>query len=306
LEELIEYGAIGIKCGTEAESQGWEMIGWIVSLLLEHGLSQDLPVRVKIGGPEALNDVEQAYTMDITRLRGPMIGDAYGVKKIVGAARNVGHKTLTNGGFNISINIETINGFLNRREIIRACTNEDVTTVYIGKSDLSLNMGADPNDEVILQMARMIVEEAKKNGLRTGVGGRIVPSSVRHVIKVVRSDEIETRHVVFDVQRLRNPEEAIKAALRFEWLLYEAWKQKLTKEIYRSHENRDFLLIKISEGPDFQELTRINAELETLASQIRYGKLQMGRFSQRQKNIVSRLGMSNYEFLSELWKEVIK
>ncbi len=217
LKRLKEkYGVISIKAEFEAEgSRKDELI-----MLREFVEKAGLGFIIKIGGCEAVHDLDQSKLLYATGVMAPMIETAFAMKKYIKAYRKVYGE---DENVERIINAETVTCQKNYDEILE-CGKGFLTGVTVGRSDLSASMGIDKSniegDEVFAAAKEMIVK-SKEEGLVTNFGGNIGVESIPFIIRMSPFiDRFETRKVV--LKPSNNPEklkEAIKEALRFE-LLY--------------------------------------------------------------------------------------
>ena len=226
---LPSYGAVGVKGGFEAEGQGMDEITYMEKLD-----PINLPITCKIGGPEAVNDVRLLKSRGINRIQVPMVRECVDLKKIVQTVQDTGDN---NQSFEICINLESNGAYKSRKELLECPEISYVSKVNVGKSDFGLSAGLSANDEEILRLSRLILLDAREKNLRCGVGGSIVPSCIDRVIYIIEPDEIETRHVIFSVDEMTNPQESIRAALDFELLFHKVFIKKLNQDIRQIEKN---------------------------------------------------------------------
>jgi hypothetical protein len=180
-------------------------------------LDPDLPLTVKIGGPEARTDLRNLVDLDIPRFVAPMIESPFAVLKAVQNA------TATTGrnpsGLEICLNLESVAAHAARREILGCRAAAAVAKVNVGRTDLAASLDAPVESPEVLAMTRDIVAEARRTGKGTGVGGSLAPATIETLLDACRPDEFETRHVIFTVARVRDAAAAVTAALRLELAL---------------------------------------------------------------------------------------
>ncbi|MGN0363523.1 MAG: aldolase/citrate lyase family protein [Bilifractor sp.] len=210
-----EYGVVSIKAEFEAEgSRKDELI-----MLRDFVETADLGLIIKIGGCEAVHDLDQCKLLDATGVMAPMIETPFAMKKYRGAFTKVyGNKDVER-----IINAETKTCLANFDEILKI-GDGFLTGVTVGRSDLSASMDIERKDiesEPVFNATRKLCEKAKARGLVTNFGGNIGIESIPFIIRMnPYIDRFETRKVV--LSKNDNPEflkQAIKEALGFE-LLY--------------------------------------------------------------------------------------
>jgi hypothetical protein len=164
-----------------------------------------------------------------------------------------------------------------------------VSLIVIGKTDTADSIGnVDPNGEVVLQVSKAFADLARNSGKRVAVGGHIVPDSVGNVIKAIRPDEVETRHVVFDVSKMHNPEKAVKTALDFELLLYKVYRLNLLRELAeKATENRTGRINQTIEQVFIDN--SMSGTNWTSDFEIKYKRLRLNAISARISEIEARL-----------------
>ena len=83
MELKNRFGACGLKLSTEDAGMSMEQIGyWAESA------GNTLPAVVKIGGPNARNDIKQLLPMNIDGLIAPMVESPYGLENFISAVRD--------------------------------------------------------------------------------------------------------------------------------------------------------------------------------------------------------------------------
>lgn len=213
LEELkSEHGLVGFKGGTEVEDMTYAEI----SLLDELGGS-DIPLTVKIGGPEARNDIRALKRLGVFGILAPMIESEYALKNFVMSIQDIfeGEEKPY-----LAINIETKSGYLNLEAILKSKYFDSINQVTVGRSDLSASMDRKVDDEVVLAVTRDIVSQVRDRGKATSVGGSLNPLNVQVVRELIRPDRVNTRHLIFTFTISSNLFDAVRRGLEFEILLY--------------------------------------------------------------------------------------
>ncbi len=218
LETLVrESAVVALKTGTEVEDMSFAEI----ALLRE--LSQGLlPLFVKIGGPEARNDIRELNHIGVDGLIAPMIESPYALQNFIGSLRDclsaADYERIEKG-----INLETITGFQNMNAILELPEAAELDQVTAARSDLSGAMGGlATNDPRVSESCAAIVARCRKSGLRTSIGGGILPDVAEGLIAAAAPDTINTRHMVLDCAAMRatgSVADCVRAALEFELLL---------------------------------------------------------------------------------------
>jgi len=217
LEELVKsWGLTALKTGTEVEDMSFEEIG------LLRDLSRDLiPLFVKIGGPEARNDMRELEAIGVDGLIAPMIESVYALRKFIFTLKETlspfSYRKLEKG-----INLETIDGFRQMNGILSAPETKELHQITAARTDLSGSMGVGPDADQVLEICSTIVTCCREQGLRTSVGGKINPGIAGKLIDFIRPDTINTRHMVLDSKASKkDPGNFVLNNLLFEADLYQ-------------------------------------------------------------------------------------
>lgn len=234
LKELKEeYGCIGIKMETEGAENSFEEI--IIMRRLTMGT---LPLIVKIGGPNARNDIRTLVTIvGVDGIIAPMIESPYGVKDYVEALKSCCGERFDE--ILKGMNVETITAAKNIDEMLALEEIKYLQQITIGRSDLSRSMGLKVDDEEVMNLVAEVTRKSQDKGLVVSVGGGITPKNAKMIIEKAKPNKINTRHVVFDA-RTPNISDAVEKGLEFEI----AWLKYLSKRLL---EQRDKVERRISE-----------------------------------------------------------
>jgi 4-hydroxy-2-oxoheptanedioate aldolase len=218
LKELKDdYGTIAIKAEFEAEGSRKDELIMLRDLIETTG---GLKFIIKIGGCEAVHDLDQCKLLSATGVMAPMIETPFALEKFKKAFTKVFG---SQSGVERIINAETKNCLSCFDEILKQ--GEDfLTGVTVGRSDLSASMGIarkDIESQPVFEATKEFTAKAKAKNLVTNFGGNIGTESVPFIVKMYPYiDRFETRKVVIsksdDAEFLRK---AIICALNFE-LLY--------------------------------------------------------------------------------------
>ena len=229
-----EHGCVSIKAEFEAEgARKDELI-----MLREFVENADLGLIIKIGGCEAVHDLDQCKLLGATGVMAPMIETPFAMDKFRGAVTKLyGERP----GIERIINAETKTCLANFDEILEQGRGF-LTSVTVGRSDLSASMGiprARIECDEVFDATREFCEKARAAGLTTNFGGNIGIESIPFIQKMAPwADRFETRKVVLTVQedaeRLRA---AIAAALAFE-LLYLRYKSEYYRRMAEEDSSR--------------------------------------------------------------------
>lgn len=211
-----DYGALAVKAEFEAEgSRTDELI-----MLNEVVFRADMPMIIKIGGCEAVRDLDQCRILGASGIMAPMIETPFAMSKFVAA----GKKVYGDEAANIEwiINTETKTCYENFDAIMEAGKGF-INTIAVGRVDLSGSLGLSRkniNDEKMFELTSDFAKRAMANGLRPGFGGGISMEAVPFICRMAPyAKKFETRKVVFTMND--NPKhlrEGIAKAIEFEML----------------------------------------------------------------------------------------
>jgi hypothetical protein len=216
LEKLkAENGLVGIKTGTEVEDMSFGEISMLRRIT--QGL---LPLHVKIGGPEARNDIRNLLAIGVDGIIAPMIESAYALKNFIGTLRELAprqtYPTLEKG-----INLETITAFRNMDAILASEWARELSQVTAARTDLSGSMELPADAPEVMEACGLIVARCQEHELRTSVGGAIHPGIIDDLVHRIAPDTINTRHMVLSRSALREDASGhLTSALLFERDLY--------------------------------------------------------------------------------------
>lgn len=211
-----EYGVLAIKAEFEAEgSRTDELV-----MLNEVVFRADMELFIKIGGCEAIRDLDQCRILGASGIMSPMIETPFAMKKFVNAGRKIYAERVDD--IEWIINTETITCHQNLDQILVEGKGF-LDTIAIGRVDYSASMGLGRegiNSDVILERSIDIAKKAREYGCRVGIGGGISMDAIPFLRKMYPYiDKFETRKVVFpaaeDENHLRN---GITCAMEFETL----------------------------------------------------------------------------------------
>ncbi len=220
LKDLKEnHGVVAIKAEFEAEgSRKDELI-----MLREFIYQSDLELVIKIGGCEAVHDLDQCKLLDANGVMAPMIETPFAMSKFKGAAEKVFGQEMDRVDW--IINAETKTCMENFEEILQM-GDGFLFGVTIGRSDLSASMGITRSNiecDEVFNATYKLACQAKEHGLVANFGGNIGVESIPFVMRMAdKIDRYETRKVILtpsdDPEKMKD---AIQAALAFELLYLE-------------------------------------------------------------------------------------
>ena len=220
LRELKEScGVIGIKAEFEAEGARMDEL----IRLREFVIRAELGFVIKIGGCEAVHDMNQGRLLGATGIMAPMIETPFAMSKFTAAAQRVYGEDKNTVDW--IINAETKTCLANYDEILQVGSGF-VNVVTVGRSDLSASMNIARKDietEPVFEATRELLLKSKAAGCVTNFGGNIGIESIPFIIRMSDvANRFETRKVIITMDNDENRlKKAIAKALNFEllWLL---------------------------------------------------------------------------------------
>ena len=232
-----EYGVLAVKAEFEAEGSRTDELVKLNEIVFR----ADMDLFIKIGGCEAVRDLDQCRLLGANGIMAPMIETPFAMQKFVGAAKKVyGNEE----GIEWIINAETKTCRENFEQICAASAGF-LNTISIGRVDLSASMGLSRdgiNSDEIYDACEYFSKTARAHGLKVGFGGGISFDTIPFIIKMSGlADKFETRKVVFRMddseKRLK---EGILLAMEFETMYL---KNKCEFYDRMANEDRDRLLM---------------------------------------------------------------
>lgn len=217
LKELKEeYGVLAVKAEFEAEgSRTDELV-----MLNEVVFRADMKLFIKIGGCEAVRDMDQCRILGASGIMAPMIETPFAMKKFSDASHKVYDERIDE--IEWIINTETGTCHQNLDQILDEGKGF-LNTIAIGRVDYSASLGltrAEINGPVMLEHTMDIAKRTREKGYRVGLGGGISFDAIPFLCQIrPYIDKFETRKVVFSAtdneKVLRN---GILCAMEFETL----------------------------------------------------------------------------------------
>lgn len=218
LKELKEdCGVIAIKAEFEAEGARMDELISLRELVVR----ADLGFVIKIGGCEAVHDMNQGRLLGATGMMAPMIETPFAMSKFATAAKRVYGDDINTVEW--IINAETKTCHANYKSIMEEGKGF-LNAVTVGRSDLSASMGIERKDiesEAVFEATKDLLLMSKNAGCTTNFGGNIGIESIPFIkgLKEI-ADRFETRKVVVTMDDDdKHLKKAIVKALNFE-LLY--------------------------------------------------------------------------------------
>jgi hypothetical protein len=223
LSDLIRSGCSGIKMSTEDQGVSFEFIDMVHKRIIDGAV----PLHVKIGGPDARNDIRKCLEMGVTGIIAPMVESPFGVHKFVTAVEEIAGADIAQHLF-LSINLESLSAYEKIDEILMIKEIKAIDEMVVGTSDLAKSVGKPKSDSVVLDIVETMCTKFKKAGKIVRVGGvmsafvskqdfadRMIGGSI--------VDEVNTASVAFDVKKAKDLQSAYLKAINFEYELNECW-----------------------------------------------------------------------------------
>ena len=236
-----EYGAVAVKSEFEAEGARTDEL----VILNEVVFRADMDMYIKIGGCEAVCDMEQCRILGAKGIIAPMIESPFAMQKFIGAIDRVYSQSEQDEKLFI-FNAETITGYHNLDAILQVDGIAKIHSIAVGRGDFtaSLGYGRDKiNSDEITKYTREMLEKARACGIETGIGGGITYEAVPVVHELGDIvEKIETRKIVFGYNESINIKQAIILAMEFEILHL-----KNKTEFYKRIATEDVRRIQIME-----------------------------------------------------------
>lgn len=195
LKELKnEYGVLAVKAEFEAEGSRTDELVKLNEIVFR----ADMDIFIKIGGCEAVRDMDQCRILGAAGIMAPMIETPFAMSKFVSAAKKVYEDEVSD--IEWIINTETKTCHENIEPILDAGEGF-LNTIAIGRVDLSGSLGLSRkyiNSEELFTLTKDLALHARNRGIKVGMGGGISFEAIPFLIDMYPYiDKFETRKVVF-------------------------------------------------------------------------------------------------------------
>lgn len=235
-----EFGIVAVKAEFEAEGTRTDELVMLNEIIYR----ADMKLYVKIGGCEAVRDLDQCRYLGASGIMAPMIESPFAMKKFKEAAKKVYGDAWKD--IEWIINAETITCH-NNLDLILDEAKDFLSTVSIGRVDLSASMGlsrAEINSDRVFDVTSDIANKCRERGYRVNFGGGISFDAIPFIQKLFPLNQrFETRKIVF---KASNDEEFLKngilKAMQFETLYLQN-----KCEFYNRMANEDKARLKMME-----------------------------------------------------------
>jgi hypothetical protein len=205
-----QFGATAIKLSTEDAAMSLDQIRFWMRLC--RGV---VPVLVKIGGPNARNDIKQLLAEGVDGLIAPMVESAYGLENFFAAIRDYS-SPIQMAGLKKQINIETVTAVEKLEEILASREAESLDEITIGCSDLSKSLKKARMDPEVRDLVCIAIDKIRRRNISISVGGGISPATIDEIVAEVQPDQFNTRVITFQVREGRSYRSAVEESLLFE------------------------------------------------------------------------------------------
>ena len=226
------HSVISVKTEFETEGTNFEE----AKKLQEIVRIAELSFTTKIGGCGALNDIINAKKLNSKTIVAPMIETEYALKKFIQTVKKVySEKELTD--INLYINLETITGYNNLKQIINAEDFSYIKGIVLGRNDFISSMQLpkeNANSDKILEIANIIGKELEKINKNLIIGGCVDENSIDFFNKINSNSfkGFETRKILFKKEK-EISRKSIQKAIEFELIWLKSKQEKNTFDIER-------------------------------------------------------------------------
>jgi hypothetical protein len=197
------YGVVAIKAEFEAEGTRTDELLRLLEITRRAGLK----VAIKIGGCEAIRDLQECRLFGVDYIIAPMVETPYALKKFIDAKNKV-FPADEQQDISFLFNVETHQTYEQLADMGRVAQKGGVGMVF-GRVDFAGSMGHSRDFVNSAEMAgyvNAVAETCAERELELVVGGGVSPDSVQLLsnARARRLDRFETRKVVFDGAVLEN------------------------------------------------------------------------------------------------------
>lgn len=209
-----------LKSGTEIEDMSYEEIAALREISRDEKGTPIVPLVIKIGGPEARNDIRQCLRIGVDVLLAPMVESVYALTNFVETAQQLIYEEGVNAG--LAMNLETITAVQNLDLMIESRAFAALQQVTIGRGDLSKSMHLSVDDEEVLVLTAGALRRIRNQKILTSVGGGLTLNNIQIMARRLPSNRFNTRHVaISNTAEFRlNAADHLLAALEFECTMY--------------------------------------------------------------------------------------
>lgn len=231
LEELKEKGCIGMKMSTEDSGLSLDFIDFVNNRVLD-GV---VPLNMKIGGPDAQNDIMEALRIGVSGIIAPMVESPFGIHKFVTAMRKyAGEEVMSH--LLLSVNLESVTAYRQIDDILSAPEIKAIDQIVIGSSDLARSVAKPNNDPTFVAMVTDMAQKSKRAGKIVRIGGmmsllRNNQAMLKQLLEETKADKVNTSNICFSVKKTPDLREAYLKALHFEKTVLTFWSIRNTNRL---------------------------------------------------------------------------
>lgn len=216
-----DYNVVGIKQSFEDEGAQLEDV---VTMRRVTELC-NMSMYVKIGGCEAITDINNCVNIGIDNLIAPMVETKYSFKKFISSVKNIANTKFY-------FLCETKTAYENLDSILNSEEASYLSGIIVGRSDFTKSYGLEKTEvdsDFIMEKVKDIFIKAKQKGLKTTMGGNISSNSVKYIQEFYNEgvlDKIESRNIVVELNQENiihfNKTVSKMLSYEIEWLQFKA------------------------------------------------------------------------------------
>lgn len=242
LKELKNsYHVLAVKAEFEAEGSRTDELVKLNEIVYR----ADMDIYIKIGGCEAVRDMDQCRVLGAKGIMAPMIETPFAMTKFLGAIDKVYTAEEQKDMYYI-FNAETITGYNNLDAILSVKDIEKIHSIAVGRVDFTGSLGYARdriNTPEITEYVRTMLQKAKSHNIMAGMGGGVDLDALSVVASLTDIlEKFETRKIVFGYDPDTNYKKGLFLAMEFE-LLYLQNK----RDFYQNMASEDVTRIQMME-----------------------------------------------------------
>lgn len=214
------HGAIAVKAEFETEGTRLNELMRLKDIVAQCNMG----IMMKIGGPEAVRDIQDALLVGVYGIVAPMVESEYALKKYLLAIEKFVPGDVRQDLL-VGVNIETKHACQQFPEMLKTPKIEFLNFATVGRVDLSGSMGLNRdeiNSDAVFDLTKGVYEHARVAGIKTTMGGGISAQAAPFINRLMDDsllDKFETRKVVFSASAgMQNIEVGLAKANQFELL----------------------------------------------------------------------------------------